>query len=294
MEPTHDHNHRHDIELEHSNRKAFIVGICLNLVFVLVEIIGGLIYNSMALLTDAGHNASDVASLVLSLAAFWIAKKKSSAVYTYGYKKTTVLAALINSVVLLIAVGILGYESMSRLFKPEMVKGNVIAWIAGLGIIINGVSAFLFYRHREKDLNVKSAYLHLLTDALVSFGVVAAGIVMTYTGWLWLDPLIGLVIMVIILISTWSLLRDSFKMTIDAVPSGIILEEIKKIILKINHVKSVEHVHVWPLSTTENALTAHVALNEKLSFKEKLNVIEKIKHELEHHNIHHSTIELKE
>lgn len=286
------HSHSQAIDFEHGNRKAFIAGIALNLAFVLAELIAGFIYNSMALLTDAGHNASDVASLVLSLVAFWMARKKSTSTYTYGFKKTTVLAALMNAVILLIAIGILGYESIHRLFHPEAVKGNVIAWIAGLGIIVNSVSAFLFYKGKDMDLNAKSAYLHLLADALVSVGVVVAGIIMSYTGWFWLDPAIGLVIMAVILISTWGLLRDSFKMTIDAVPSGIELENIKKIISGVKHVNRVEHVHVWPLSTTENALTAHVGMDDNLSFEEKLKIVHQIRHELEHHNIHHSTIEL--
>jgi cobalt-zinc-cadmium efflux system protein len=234
-----------------------------------------------------------VASLVLSLVAFKMAEKKSSPVYTYGYKKTTVLAALANAVVLFIAIGILGFESVTRLFKPEKVEGSIIAWIAAGGIIINSISAFLFYKNRKKELNVRAAYLHLLTDALVSAGVVGAGILIIYTKWYWLDPAIGLIIMIIILVSTWKLLRDSFKMTIDAVPSGMELEEIKKIILHVAHVKQVWHVHVWPLSTTENALTALVAIDEQLSFNEKLKVIAEIKHELLHHNIHHSTIELQ-
>jgi cobalt-zinc-cadmium efflux system protein len=292
----HDHQHEHhshDLDFEKGNNKAFVVGIILNLLFVLAEIIAGFVYDSMALLTDAGHNASDVASLVLSLIAFWMARKKSSPKYTYGFKKTTVLAALVNAVVLLIAIGMLGYESVTRLFKPEKVQGFAIAWIAGLGIIVNSVSAFLFYRHKEKDLNAKSAYLHLLADALVSVGVVIAGIVISYTKWYWLDPAIGLLIMTVILISTWGLLRDSFKMSIDAVPAGIDLEEIKNVILNINQVKEVAHVHVWPLSTTENALTAHVALNDTLSFEEKLQIVQNIKHELLHHAIQHSTIELE-
>ena len=287
------HSHSHALDFEHGNRKAFIAGICLNLAFVLAEVIAGVIYNSMALLTDAGHNASDVASLALSLAAFWMARKKSSAEYTYGYKKTTVLAALANAVILLVAIGVLGYESIKRLLRPEAIQGVMIAWIAGVGIIVNSVSAFLFYKGKEKDLNAKSAYLHLLTDALVSMGVVIAGIIMTYTKWYWLDPVIGLVIMIVILISTWGLLRDSFKMTIDAVPSGIELQQIKKVILNVNHVQKVGHVHVWPLSTTENALTAHVVVNDQLNFEERLQVIKNIKHELQHHNIHHSTIELE-
>ena len=291
---THDHNHSHShsIDIGQNNKSAFITGIVLNLAFVIVEIIAGLIYNSMSLLTDAGHNAGDVASLVLSLVAFWMAKKKSSSVYTYGFKKTTVLAALVNSVVLLVAIGMLGYESVTRLFKPEAVRGEAIAWIAGLGILINSLSAYLFYRQKNKDLNVKSAYLHLLSDALVSLGVVIGGIVMSYTHWYWIDPALGLVIMIFILFSTWDLLRDSFKMSIDAVPSGIELDEVKAIILKVDHVQKVSHVHVWPLSTTENALTAHVAIDDTLSFDQKLAVIRNIRHELEHHNIHHATIEL--
>ena len=293
MSHNHDHHgHLDSLNFQPGNRKAFVIGICLNLAFVLAEVTAGLVFNSMALLTDAGHNMSDVASLVLSLVAFWMAKKKSTPVFTYGYKKTTVIAVLANAVILLTAIGILGYESITRLFEPQIVKGNVIAWVAALGIIINSVSAYLFYRNKEKELNAKSAYLHLLADALVSLGVVVAGIVITYTNWFWLDPAIGLIIMIVILVSTWGLLRDSFKMTIDAVPSGITLERIKKIILDIEYVKSVGHVHVWPLSTTENALTAHVVVDDQLSFDEKLIVVDKIKHELEHHNIHHSTIEI--
>lgn len=288
----HDHGHSHSVDFGQVNRKAFVIGISLNLAFVLAEVIAGIFYNSMALLTDAGHNASDVASLFLSLVAFWMARRKSNAEYTYGYKKTTVLAALVNAVILLIAIGVLGYESVTRLIRPEPVQGGVIAWIAGLGIVVNSISAYLFYRGKEKDLNAKSAYLHLLADALVSVGVVIAGIVITYTGWYWLDPAIGLIIMLVILVSTWGLLRDSFKMTIDAVPSGIELDKVKKVILAVKHVINVEHVHVWPLSTTENALTAHVTVDEGLVFEEKLKVVETVKHELLHHGIQHSTIEL--
>lgn len=289
----HDHDHHsHTLSFKNSNRNAFVIGICLNLLFVLAEVIAGLFYKSMALLTDAGHNAGDVASLVLSLVAFWIAKKGSNAVYTYGYKKTTVLAALINAVVLFIAIGVLGYESIVRLFHPEAVQGGVVAWVAAVGILINAFSAFLFYRGGQKELNARSAYVHLLGDALVSVGVVIAGILIKYLNWYWLDPAVGLVMMVVIFISTWGLLRDSFKMTIDAVPAGVELDAIKQVMLQVPHVKTVSHVHVWPLSTTENALTAHVVINENLSFEEKLHVIAEIKHQLEHNNIHHSTIEL--
>lgn len=292
MGHSHDHSHHsHGAEVNKNNATVFLIGIGLNTVFVLAETIAGFAYNSMALLTDAGHNLSDVASLLISLVAFWVAKKQSNAVYTYGFKKTTVLAALVNAVVLLIAIGILGYESYRRLFRPEPVQGGVIAWVAALGIVINSVSAFLFFRQKH-ELNSRAAYLHLLADALVSLGVVVAGVVIKYTKAYWLDPAVGLAIMVVILIGTWGLLRDSFRMTIDAVPAGIELDAIKKVILRVPHVNGVHHVHVWSLSTTENALTAHVVIDEKLSFDEKLKVVAEVKHELEHHNIQHSTIEI--
>jgi cobalt-zinc-cadmium efflux system protein len=288
------HSHSHSVELHDSYSNAFLIGIYLNIAFVVTEVVAGLIYNSIALLTDAGHNLSDVAGLVLSLLAFRFAKRKATQTFTYGYKKTTILAAFVNAVILLIAIGILGYESINRLGNPEIVQGNVIAWVATLGIIVNSVSAYLFFRNKKKDLNVKSAYLHLFSDALVSLGVVVSGIVIIYTKWYWLDPVVGLIIMLIILLSTWTLLRDSFKMAVDAVPSGIDVQYIRETILKIHDVTDIDHIHVWPLSTTENALTAHVLLNKNLSFEEKIKLVQEIKHELEHLNIHHSTIEMDE
>lgn len=290
----HHHDHSHEVNLQGSNQKIFVAGIVLNLLFVIVELIAGFSTNSMALLSDAGHNAGDVASLVLSLVSFWIAGKKSSAVFTYGFKKTTVLAALANAVILLIAVGIIGYESVHRLFiKEEAVQGNVIAWIAAFGIIINAASALLFYKAQKNELNARGAYLHLLSDALVSAGVVVSGIIISYTHWYWLDAAVGLLVMIVILISTWQLLKDSFKMSVDAVPSGMELDKIKDVIANVEGVTGVHHVHVWAMSTTENALTAHVNISEVLSFKEKLDVISEIKHELQHQNIQHSTIELE-
>ncbi|HYM93710.1 MAG TPA: cation diffusion facilitator family transporter [Chitinophagaceae bacterium] len=291
MSGDHNHTHSHSISAADSGSRIFIIGICLNILFVFVEIVAGLLYGSIALLTDAGHNAGDVASLVLSLIALNLAKKKPTKAFTYGYKKTTVLAAFSNAVILLVAIGILGYESVNRLKNPEIVKGNSIAWVAGIGIVINGISAWLFFRNK-KELNAKSAYLHLLSDAIVSAGVVAAGIIIFYTNWYWLDPAIGLIIMIVILVNTWNLLRDSFKMAVDAVPAGIDISEIKQVILKVPHVKGAEHIHVWPLSTTENALTAHVLIDDQLTFEQKINVVQEIRHELMHNNIHHSTIEM--
>jgi cobalt-zinc-cadmium efflux system protein len=269
------------------------VGIGLNIAFVIAEVIAGLLNNSMSLLTDAGHNLSDAASLVLSLIAFRLAKKKSTQKFTYGYKKTTVLAALFNAVFLLVAIGILGFESVRRLLNPESVKGDVIAWVATVGIFINVITALMFFKNRKSDLNIKSAYLHMMSDALVSLGVVAGGILIIYTGWYWIDPVIGLVIMIVILIGTWSLLSDSFQMSVDAVPPDIDMNEIKNVIVSQPDILEVHHVHIWALSTTENALTAHISLNESLSFNEKVGLVKRLKHELMHHNISHSTIEIE-
>lgn len=286
------HNHHHEISPANHN-SAFVVGIGLNVAFVIAEVIAGLLNNSISLLTDAGHNISDVASLVLSLVAFRLAKKKSTEKFTYGYKKTTVLAAFFNAVFLLVAVGILGFESVHRLLNPESVKGDVIAWVAAAGIFINGITALLFFKNRKNDLNIKSAYLHMMSDALVSLGVVAGGILIVYTGWYWIDPVIGLVIMIVILLSTWSLLSESFQMSVDAVPPDIDMNEIKNVIVGQPGILEVHHVHIWALSTTENALTAHISLNESLSFDEKIGLVNKLKHELMHHSINHSTIEIE-
>jgi cobalt-zinc-cadmium efflux system protein len=294
----HDHSHAHHahshaVSFSEASLKAFQIGIGLNVLFVLVEVVAGLVYKSMALLSDAGHNLVDVASLLLSYIAFKLAHRQATLRFTYGYKKTTVLAAFLNALLLVVAIGMLGYESVLRLQMPPVVQGSGIAWVAAIGIVVNSVSAFLFFKNKDTDLNIKGAYWHLMADAMVSVGVVIGGIVIANTGWYWLDPAIGLAIMIIILVSTWGLLTDSFKMTVDAVPAGIDLEEITRVILSVKYIVNVHHIHIWPLSTTENALTAHVIIDSKLPFDEKLKVIQHLKHELIHHDIHHSTIELE-
>lgn len=290
----HGHSHSHGEELwTADHNRAFKVGIGLNVFFVVVEIVVGILNNSMSLLTDAGHNLSDVASLLLSLIAFRLAKKKSTDTFTYGFKKTTILAALFNAVFLLITVGILGFESVHRLIHPEFVPGGVIAWVATVGILVNIGTALMFFKSRKSDLNIKSAYLHMMSDALVSAGVVGGGILILFTHWYWVDPLIGLAVMVIILISTWSLLTHSFRLSVDAVPPDISISEIRELILAQKDIQDVHHIHIWALSTTENALTAHVSLNEKLSFPEKMALVRDLKHTLMHHQIHHSTIEIE-
>jgi len=169
----------------------------------------------------------------------------------------------------------------------------VIAWVAAAGIFINTITALLFFKNRKSDLNIKSAYLHMISDALVSAGVAAGGILIAYTGWYWVDPAIGLIVMFVILFGTWSLLTESFRLSVDAVPPDINIQEIKEIITSQKNILGVHHIHVWALSTTENALTAHVSLNEALSFNEKMKLVQNLKHELMHHHIHHSTIEIE-
>lgn len=287
---SHDHNHHQAQQLKNISR-AFIAGIVLNLGFVIVEFIAGFYTNSLALLSDAGHNLSDVATLALSLFAFQVAKHKATQQYTYGFHKSTILASLANAVILLIAVGSIGWEAIQRFMHPQSAEGKVISLVAGIGIVINSVSAYLFFRDKEKDLNVKGAYLHLATDALVSAGVVLAGFVITYMGFKWIDPLISLLIMAVVLYSTWGLLTESLKLSIDGVPKDIDPEKVKEAIQKTKGIYKVGHIHIWALSTTRNAMTAHLVLEQDLSSEEINKIKETIKHELGHLNIQHVTLE---
>lgn len=284
------HHHHHSVEAANINR-AFWIGIILNTAFVVIEFIAGFIYNSLALLSDAGHNLSDVASLGLSLFAFKLAKAKSNERFTYGYHKGTILASLANAVILLIAVGSIGWEAIQRFQHPEETKGTVISIVAAIGIVINAASALLFFRNKEKDLNIKGAYLHLATDALVSLGVVIAGVLITYTGIRWIDPLISLLIMAVVIYGTWSLLVESLKLSLDAVPEQIQMDEIKELALKIPGIKNIQHIHVWAMSTTKIAMTAHVVVDEKTPMEQIQSIKNELKHQLEHQGIQHVTIE---
>ncbi len=270
-----------------------MVGIVLNMAFVIVQAVAGIVTGSVALLSDAGHNLSDVASLVLSMVAYRLARTRPSANYTYGYKKSTILAALTNAVILLVAIGVLGVEAVARLRHPQPVEGGTIAIVAGIGIIVNFGSALLFSGSKNHDLNSKGAYLHLLADGLVSLGVVVAGIAISYTEWYWLDGAVSIIILLVILVSTWSLLTHSLRMAMDAVPAHINPERVKDLVRTTPGVVSMHHTHIWAMSTTENALTTHLTLSDSLSFEEKMKLVHDIKHRLRHHQIHHATIELE-
>ncbi|MDR2834635.1 MAG: cation diffusion facilitator family transporter [Bacteroidales bacterium] len=285
----HHHEHHHAVKINSLN-KAFIIGISLNLLFVLTEFLAGFYFNSLGLLSDAGHNLSDVASLVLAMLAFRLAKSPSNDRFTYGYKKSTVLVSLLNAVILLLAVGMILYESIEKLLTPQAVDGNAIAWVAGIGVFVNGFTAWLFLKDKDRDLNVKGAYLHMLADALVSVGVVFSGIVIEYTGWFLIDPIIGLVIGAVIIYSTWGLLRDSIRLSLDGVPAEKNVKIVEQTIASVEGVENVHHLHIWAISTTETALTAHVILKD-MQQMEKIKSI--IKHELLHFDIQHATIEFE-
>ena len=290
----HDHNHAHHhhqpVEITSVNT-AFIVGISLNLLFVIIEVITGLYIHSLSLLSDAGHNLADVGSLALSLLAFRLLKVKANDKYTYGYRKTTILTALLNAVVLLVSIGAIAYEAIHRLMDPEPLPGKTIAIVAGIGIIINGVTAMMFMSNKEKDLNIRSAYLHLLSDALVSVGLVIAGIMIFFTNWYWLDPVLSIVIAVVILLGTWNLLKESLRLSLDGVPKDIDLQKIKEETLKIKDIQGIHHLHIWAISTTQNAMTAHLVLNSSISKPEEQAIKNNFRHKMEHMNIQHVTVE---
>ena len=289
MSHEHSHQHSHAINAESLN-KAFIIGIVLNLAFVVIEFAAGFWFDSLALLSDAGHNLSDVVSLVLALLAFRLAKVKANERYTYGYKKSTILVSLLNAVILLVAVGAIVIESIHKLSNPAVVPGGAIAWVAGVGVLINAFTAFLFMKDKEKDLNVKGAYLHMAADALVSVGVLVAGIVISRTDWYIIDPIIGLIVAVVILISTWNLLHDSLRLTLDGVPTSIDSQKVVEAIRALPGVDDVHHIHIWAISTTENALTAHIVLKQPESMQE---VKPLIRHRLEDFGIGHATLEFE-
>ena len=253
----HGHGHHH-----HPSEFgwAFAIGIALNLGFVAVEATYGFLANSMALLADAGHNLSDVLSLAAAWAGAILAKRPPSRRFSYGFRAASILAALANSVILLIAVSFIAYHAVLRLIIPDLVEGETVTIVAGIGIVINGATALMFARGRRSDINIRGAYLHMVADALVSAGVVVAGILIASTGWLWIDPVTGLIVAALILIAGADLLRESLIMALAGVPRGIEPEEVEAHLLDLPGVERVHDLHIWPMSTTEFALTAHLVM----------------------------------
>lgn len=284
------HHHGHSHAPANYNR-AFIIGIILNIGFVLVEAGFGFLTNSLALLADAGHNLSDVLGLLLAFGATWLTRRRPTPRYTYGLRRSSIMAALFNACFLLVAMGAIALESIQRLNSPTSINGSIVIGVALVGIVINGVTAWLFMSGREQDLNIKGAFLHMAADALVSAGVVLAGIAILTTGWLWFDPVVSLIIVVVIVVGTWNLLRDSLNLAMDAVPEGIDPQAVRTYLAELSGVVGVHDLHIWAMSTTETALTAHLVM---LTGNPGDGFLSRISMELhDNFGIEHSTIQIE-
>ncbi len=286
------HIHNHSSKATDLNR-AFVLGIGLNALYVIIELSAGFYYNSLALISDAGHNLSDVAALALALLAFRLTRVKATEKFTYGYRKSTILVSLINSVVLFVAIGGITWESFHRLQHPVEIAGLPMSIVAGIGIVINSISAMLFFRQKDSDLNVRGAYIHLVADAAVSLGVVVSGILISLFHIYWIDIAMSLVIVLVIFYSTWKLFKDSLSLTLDGVPNGVDLSKVTDAIKAVDGVIDLHHLHVWAISTSQNALTAHIIIHQDIKMSELRLLKKNIKHKLEHANVHHATLEFE-
>nr|WP_251554942.1 cation diffusion facilitator family transporter [Neobacillus muris] len=288
----HGHHHGHHHDHQPSNYgKAFGFGITLNVIFIIVEVAYGILGDSLALLADAGHNLSDVLGLVIAWIAVWLGKKAPTTKLTYGYKKSSILAALFNAVFLLVAIGAIAWEAIQRFSTSAPVAGKTVIVVALIGIVINTVTALLFMSGRKNDLNIRGAFLHMAADALVSLGVVISGFIMIWSGWEWIDPLVSLLIAIVIFIGTWSLLRESLSLSLDAVPAGIDMDKINHYLKNLPTVIEVHDLHVWAMSTTEPALTVHLIRTDITDNDQLLQKLHKELHD--QFGVEHSTIQIE-
>jgi len=286
----HNHNQAHS-HADHFNthNRAFAIAVALNLGFVIIEAVFGVLSGSLALLADAGHNLSDVLGLLMAWIASWLAGRKTTERNTYGLKKTTILAALFNALFLIAAVGGIAWEAIRRFGDPAEVDGMTVIVVAGIGVLINGVTMLLFLKGQKGDLNIRGAFLHMAADTVVSVGVVVAGVLIMATGANWIDPVVSLVIAAVIFIGTWQLLKDSISLAIDAVPRTINPANVADALSRLPGVESVHHLHIWALSTTENALTVHLV---KPDSRDDDDIIQQANRMLaQHFNIAHVTIQ---
>jgi cobalt-zinc-cadmium efflux system protein len=269
---------------------AFGIGIALNIIFVVIEIIYGLMANSSALLADAGHNTSDVLSLIFAWGASVLAGRKPKGRFTYGLRRTTIYVSIFNALLLFAAVGAIGWDAFGKIKNPEPVAGNQVMIVAGIGVVINTVTALLFMRGQKDDLNVKGAFLHMTADAAVSLGVVIAGLLIRLTGNYWIDPLMSFVIIIVILWGTIRLFIDSVNLALDAVPKDIDLEEVNSYLLSVEGVEDVHDLHIWAMSTTENALSAHLLVPVPTGDQFLIDIQNTLSREF---NIDHVTIQIE-
>jgi cation diffusion facilitator family transporter len=283
----HDHDH-HDHEINLDN--AFKIGIALNIIFTIIEVTYGYMANSMALVADAGHNFSDVLALAFSWIGVILSQRKPTLRFTYGFRRSTILIALLNTVLLLVAIGFILWETIHRLGKPLDIKSNDVITVAAIGIAINGFTAWLFVKGKKHDLNIRSAFIHFVADALVSLGVVIAGVIMLLTGITWIDSVVSFVIIAVILYSTVHLLIDSVNLGLDAVPEHINIEAVRKYLENLPEVSSIHDLHIWALSTTDAALTVHL---NTCCETDNIFIYEVQKHLHDHFHIEHATIQIE-
>lgn len=281
----HHHNH------QSSYNRMFAIGVALNLGFVVLEAAFGYTAHSLALVADAGHNLSDVLGLLLAWGASLLAQRTPTSQHTYGWRRASILAALANAIILLIALGAIGWEALRRLTDVQPVVETTVIWVASIGIVINTLTALLFLADRHHDLNIRGAFLHMAADAAISFGVVVAAVLMLVTGWLWLDPIVSLAIGGVILLGTWSLLKESFTLALDAVPPSINAGAIDAYLRALPDVQDVHDMHIWALSTTEVALTAHLVLPSQQNHDALLETVCATLHD--QFGIEHSTLQVE-
>ena len=283
-----NHNHHHAAP---DYNRAFAAGVVLNVGFVIVEVVFGVLSNSLALLTDAGHNLSDVLGLLLAWGAAALARKRPSARRTYGFSRATIIASLFSGLLLMGAVGAIGWEAVSRLMEPAQPAGKTIMIVAAVGVVINTATALFFLSGKDHDLNIRGAFLHMAADAAVSLGVVASGALILYLGYNWIDPVISLVIAAVILLSTWGLLRDSLNLAVDAVPRNVDPDAVREYLSALPGVREIHDLHIWAMSTTDTALTAHVVMDEFPTSDQYLDEVARILQE--RFCINHQTIQLE-
>jgi len=297
MTDHHRHNHSHahsghSHSAPNSHGRAFTLAIALNAIFVIVEFTYGFIANSTALMADAGHNLSDVLGLLLAWGAAILSRKAPSERYTYGLRSTSILAALANAMLLLVACGAIAWEAVHRISQPPLVAGLTVTLVAGIGIVVNGLSAWLFAKGSKGDLNIRGAYLHMAADTAVSLGVAAAGTAMIFTDWYWLDPVISLVIVTVIVISTWGLLRESIQLALSAVPAHIDVAAMETYLRQCPGVTDIHDLHVWGMSTTESALTVHLVMPNGYPGDAFMDdIVQELK---ERFSVHHCTLQIEQ
>jgi cobalt-zinc-cadmium efflux system protein len=287
----HDHGtnpgHLHPVNFG----RAFAIGVVLNTAFVIIEVVYGLLANSLALLADAGHNLGDVLGLLVAWGATYLSQWQPTPKHSYGLRRSSVLAALINAVILLVSIGGISGEAIRRFRTPETIQAGTVAWVAAVGIVINTATALLFLKGRKDDLNIRGAFLHMMADAAISAGVVVAGLLILRTGLPWIDPVVSLGIAAVIFVGTWGLLRESVDLALDAVPSHIDPEAVQTYLANLPTVQEVHHLHVWGLSTTDAAMTVHLVLSQPTLNNDLLSRIRRDLHD--RYRIEHATIQFE-